>query len=273
MMQMLAPDLLDRRALALLQLLDPTGRPFLGGASIVALPVTDNENPKLRIIAKQQGRWAILEALGLDSHSSSFSSPPNSPALRSVAVPLLVTPNQSHVLPRKVTILLPRSSAPGQIGSGNSIHDAVPATLFPSASSPIAATTAAVRVSVRKRTDGRRVAGALVRVKADNSPLIAHGITDNQGEALVLFPQFPMSFTGNGTTPVPFITGRVRAAADPAFSALIADDLMPGGPSALRPTQIPDPDDLIQRLSIPASGGTAVQISNRAIAAVSVECP
>lgn len=273
MMQMQSLDLLDRRALALLQLVDPLGRPYQGAAAIRALPLADDPNPRVQLLAKQQGRWAVLEAPGLHNHSASFNTPPSTPALRSVEIPLLIVPDDASVQPRKLMLLLPRSSAAGQIGSGNSVQDPVPVTLFASPASPIAATTAAVRVSVRKRTDGRRVAGALVRVRVDGEPFTAFGITDDQGEALVLFPAFPMSFTGSGTTPSAFIAGHVRAAADPAFSALIDDDRPSGGKAVLAPSQIPNPDDLIDRLSIPASGGADVQISTRSITTVSVECP
>ena len=67
-MRMLNPDLLDRRALALVELRDPFGRRLPSPARI--------EGDGLRVVAKGGGRFAIVAAAGFASHESAFFAAP-----------------------------------------------------------------------------------------------------------------------------------------------------------------------------------------------------
>ena len=64
MTMMLSPDLLDRRALALIALVDQFGRPLAGPAQLTG--------EGLRNVAKPGGLWAVLACSGLEAHVFAF---------------------------------------------------------------------------------------------------------------------------------------------------------------------------------------------------------
>ncbi|HEY6815422.1 MAG TPA: hypothetical protein VI168_07785, partial [Croceibacterium sp.] len=84
MTMMLTPDLLDRRALALLALVDPFGRPLRGPALL--------SGEGLRTVAKPGGRWAILACKRLEAHAAAFEAAPDSPAQGSVGCAIDIRP-------------------------------------------------------------------------------------------------------------------------------------------------------------------------------------
>src|SRR5689334_5934611 len=106
MTMMLAPDLLDRRAAGLPALAAP-GRP--------AGELADSASAKgVRVVAKSGGRIAVLAAPGLEAHSAAFESAPATPALRSRAIALDLTPTGGRLLPRRFVLKLPRNPDPAQ---------------------------------------------------------------------------------------------------------------------------------------------------------------
>ncbi len=256
MMTMLRPDLLDRRALALVQLLDALGRPLAATARMTA--------PALRLYAKGSGRYAVLGAAGLEDYAASFATPA-APALRSVSLPVDIVPGDGAHLPRRFTLALPRDPDPAQRGTAASLFDAIPVALLPSPAAGIPATAAAVRVTVRKRNDGRRVAGALVRVASDNGRFTATGMTDATGEALVLIPAFPGAFPGPGAKLQDFLPGKVTAVADPARAVLVAEDglLAAQAEAARQVAGFADPDALAAAFPAPSAGAVAIRLSTR----------
>ena len=81
---MLTPDLLDRRALALLRMVDVHGRPVAGPVRI--------EGEGVRTVAKAPGHFAVLAAAGFEDHVAAFLAPPAAPALQSRNVAIDLTP-------------------------------------------------------------------------------------------------------------------------------------------------------------------------------------
>jgi hypothetical protein len=145
--------------------------------------------------------------------------------------------------------------------------------LLPSPRCAIPATSAAVRVTVRKRTDGRRVANALVRVASDNGQFAAQSVTDAAGEALVIVPNFPMSFTGGGGSVADGLPAKVTAVADPATAVLVEDAevLAALAGASGRASGWADPDALADAFPVPGSGAVAIRLSTRAVATTEVE--
>ena len=99
MTMMLSPDLLDRRALALLLPLDVYGHPagnqlLVRGDGIVS-------------VRKRDGSLAILEAPGFEDYCASFA-PPSSPAPGSKAIAMDLEPVTSDRSPRRFNLRLPR---------------------------------------------------------------------------------------------------------------------------------------------------------------------
>jgi hypothetical protein len=265
MTMMLSPDLLDRRALALIALLDPFGRALDGPAQLTG--------EGLRTVAKSGGRWAILACNGLEAHVASFEAPPASPAQGSVTCAIDIRPANAALAPRRAVVPLPRDPDPGHRGQADSLFEPVMITLLPSPRCPIPATSAAVRVTVRKRNDGRRVANALVRVVSDNGQFAAHAVSDAAGEALVIVPDFPMSFTGGGGSVADGLPAKVTAVADPATATLVEDALVVAALADARRQAggWVDPDTLEDGFPVPATGAATIRLSTRAVATTEVE--
>lgn len=262
---MLSPDLLDRRALALLALVDPFGRPLVGPALLTG--------DGLRTVAKSEGRWAVLGCKGLEAHVGSFESAPASPAQGSVACAIDIRPADAGLAPRRAVVPLPRDPDPANRGEDDSLFEPVTIALLPSPRCPIPGTSAAVRVTVRKRNDGRRVANALVRVASNNGQFAAQSVTDAAGEALVIVADFPMSFTGGGGSVSAALPAKVTAVADPASAVLIEDADVSAAlaGAATQSSGWPDPDALADAFPVPAAGAVNVQLSTRQVATAEVE--
>jgi hypothetical protein len=265
MTMMLAPDLLDRRALALIALVDPFGRPLVGPALL--------SGEGLRTVSKSGGRWAILAYRGLESHVGSFESAPAAPNNGSVDCAIDIRPADRGLAPRRATVPLPRDPDPASRGQADSLFEPVTIVLLPSPQCSVPGTSAAVRVTVRKRNDGRRVANALVRVASNNGQFTAQSVTDAAGEALVIVPDFPVSFTGGGGSVSAGLPAKVTAVADPATAVLIDDADVPAALASAggQSSGWPDPDALADALPVPASGAAAIQLSTRVVATADVE--
>ena len=264
MTMMLSPALLARRALALLALVAPLGRPLLGPARL--------SGDGVRTAAKPAGRWALLAAAGLESHVSAFAAPPATPAQGAVGCAIDIRPYSGALAPRRAVVPLPRDPNPDHKEQADSLFAPVTIALRPSPACPIPPTGAAIRVTVRKHGDGRRVANALVRIASDNGQYAAQSVTDAAGEALVIVPNFPLAFTGSGGAVSDALPAKATAVADPAKSVLVADEDVAAAraSAALLDGDYPDPDALAAAFAAPASG-TALQLSARAVATAEVE--
>lgn len=264
MTAMLSPDLLDRRALALIALTDPFGRPLAGPAALAGAG--------LRTIAKPGGRWAILSAAGLEHHTGQFLEAPASPTAGAVKLALDIRPYDGALAPRRAVVTLPRDSDPAHREQADSVFQPVPIALLPGPTCPVPATSAGVRVTVRKRGDGRRVANALVRVASSNGQFSARAVTDAAGEALVIVPDFPLAFTGSGGSVADGLPAKATAVADADGAVLVADAEVAAARAraAGQSGGFPDPDALGAAFAVPASG-TNVRLSVREIATADVE--
>lgn len=263
-MMMLSPDLLDRRALALVELRDPWGRPLISPARL--------SGEGLRVVAKGGGRFAIVAAAGFAAHESTFAAAPQAPAIGSVGLRLDIAPADSAFAPRSAVLKLPRDPDPDHGGQPGSVFQAVAIALLPAPQSPIPATAAGVRVTVRKKGDGRRVAGALVRVASADGKFKAHAVTDAAGEALVVLAQFPPSHTGGGGQIADSLEATATVVADPAKIALLSDaEVMPARDVARGQfAGFTDPDALDAALPDPGNGKT-LRLSTRVVATLELE--
>jgi hypothetical protein len=255
MMTMLSPDLLDRRALGAIRLLDPTGSALVSKARI--------SGAGLKIFAKDSGIHLILGAPGLVAHQSTFDTPPGAPALGSKRYAIDVLPDDRRIMPRRAEIRLPRNPDPA---NARSLFTPIDIAMAASADAIIPATSAAVRVVVTQQGDGRRVGGALVRVSSDNGQFSGTGVTNPAGEALVVIPRFPMTHAGGNAALTDDLAGHANVVADPATVLLAAEaELM-----SARFDALPDPDALAEAFPDPG-GGVALRLSVRKPAFVSLQ--
>jgi len=205
---MLRPDLLDRRALALLALTDGYGRPVEGPVSIAAKGV--------RCLGKRAGHVVILDAPGFANYTATFLPTPAAPAIGSTALVLDLTPAQASVMPRRVTIRLPRNPDPALRADPASLFQAERVALSPSPRVRADGNACILRASVSRSSDGAMIENALVRARTDDGKFEAWALTDAAGEAALVFPALPLSFAGPGGTPSPTIACKVVVHADPA---------------------------------------------------------
>ncbi len=260
MMQMMAPDLLDRRALGLIALVDFAGRPVAAPAMLAG--------DGLRFYAKGGGRYALLEAAGFADYTASFDVPPQSPAVGSKSVAVDIQLADPIHMARRATLLLPRSADPADRDKPESLFQPLRITIHPSTAAPVPATAAAVRVNVVHKTNKKLVGNALVRVRSSNGKFVGSGMTNGAGEVLILIPHFPISFTTGGATVEDSLAATVTAVADPA-SVMLTDPEKLTAPPAQQ-AMLADPDTLAAQFAVPA-GGTAIRLSTRKIALAKLE--
>lgn len=182
-MAMLAPDLLDRRALALLRLVDVAGRPVVGPVRI--------EGDGVRTVAKGDGRFALLEARGFDAYTASFDP---IAAASTKTIRLNLTPSAPDVAPRSFGLKLPRNPDPE---APSSLFEPQPVEMLPSVLAGGSGSACTIRVSLRRSDDKRLIEGALVRARSSDGIFAARAVTDARGEACLLFPFLPLSFPGS----------------------------------------------------------------------------
>jgi hypothetical protein len=255
---MLAPDLLDRRALALLRLADVAGRPVLGPVRI--------EGDGVRAVAKGDGRFAVIEARGFEAYTASFD--PIAPAPATI-VRLDLTPAARDVAPRSFDLPLPRAADPD---ATSSLFEPQPVEMLPSALAARSGSACTIRVSVRRGDDSRVIEGALVRARSADGAFAARAVTDARGEACLLFPFLPLSFPG--ATIAAEQEARVVVHVDPdvaRFHAL-AEAGAAAAAAALRISGHPDPDALAAAAPAPDfAAGAAAPLSAGRESAVSLD--
>jgi len=142
----------------------------------------------------RSGLWVIWNAPGLADHTTVFLAPPAAPAAGSVDLPLSVKDLSGRYLPRNATVKLPRDPA-------DVLFEAANVTLYCSPAAPVSPGWAVIRASVKKTADDTRLESALLRVvQTTDSKVLARGLTDDRGEALVVVPGIPVTTfnTGDG---------------------------------------------------------------------------
>lgn len=254
MTMMLTPDLLDRRALALLAFVDAYGRPVEGPVQV--------EGDGVQTVAKGEGRYAVLAAKGLEAYTATFAPTPGTPALRSKPIQLDCTPATRTLAPRGFSLALPRDGDPAHREQADSLFQPVTIELLPTAAGPVLGSAAALRVNVTRAGDGAAIEGALVRAQTDVGLFAARALTDARGEACLLFAALPLSFAGAGASVDPDTPARVIVDVDPAVARFHATADIPAAVAAAATrTDHPDPDALAAALPATFPSGTAFRVA------------
>lgn len=255
MTMMLSPDLLDRRALALLSLVDPTGRPPSGPVRI--------EGVGVRTTAKGAGLVGVLAAPGLEAHERSFAAAPAAPAKGSLAVPLDITPTDRRLAPRRFVLRLPRDPDPAHKAAADSLFAAQVVQLLPSPNATGVGSACVLRVSVRRTTDGAMVENALVRARSDNGQMTTMALTDAAGEAALVFPFVPMTFPGGGGSVNRSLPGKAVVHADPASARFHTAATLSAArqAAAARIRDHADPDKLADQFPPNFASGASIAIT------------
>lgn len=258
MTMMLSPDLLDRRALALLRPVDvyghPAGNLLVRGDGIVS-------------VRKRDGSIAILEAPGFEDYCASLVAP-SSPAPGSKAIAMDLEPVTFELSPRRFNLKLPRDPDPANAGDDASLFQPVGIEILPGPGARLSGSACALRVTVVRKSDKKLVENALVRARTDDQQFSARGLTNALGQATLVFPALPVAFPGAGANLLGEIQAHVVVTADPASANFNAPSALPGRARSTPP--FADPDE-IGSLAADFASGTAVTIGAGRDVALKVE--
>ena len=173
----------------------------------------------------------------------------SAPAAASVV--FTVTDPGASYLPRTFTVQLPRDPDPANAAQPSSLFQPLEVRLLPSSTATIFSGWAVIRARVKKQGQDQVLSGALIRVvNATDQSLMATGMSDARGEALVRVPGVPVTTFDSGSGPVTVneISVNIQTVFDPAI------------------TGVPDPDDLEKRKnSVPSSTAGAKLASGRVL--------
>ncbi len=144
--------------------------------------------------ANRSGLWVVWRANGLEPHTTVFDQAPSAPASGSIPIAFTVDDGRNRYLPRSATVSLPRDSAPANASQPNSLFQPAGVRLYPTSVAPVWPGWALLRAHVKDATSGQPLGGALLRVlRASDNLVLARGMSDPRGEALVAVPGIPIT--------------------------------------------------------------------------------
>jgi len=134
------------------------------------------EAPGASLVRNRSGLYVIRRWDELAAHESEFLSPP------SVRRPARDPETQrdrsaGDYLSVAAQVRLPRVSDPAHAADADSLFQPAVVPLYPSASAPVGANWAVLRVSLSEAASGDALGGALLRVRS-NGAVLARGLTD-----------------------------------------------------------------------------------------------
>lgn len=156
------------------------------------------ESPGAILTRNRSGLYVIRHWDALRAHETEFANPPSIPAPLSLTLNVEVTDPSGRYLPVAVAVHLPR--APDAALMADSLFQAQIVPLYPSPSAAVGNNWAVLRVSLTETATGDALGGALLRVRS-NGTILARGLTDWRGEALVPVAGVPVTtFSENPDT-------------------------------------------------------------------------
>ncbi len=177
---------IDQRVLGALRLVDRVSQVPVRRAMKVSAT-------NASMVRNASGLYVITGAPALASHSREFQQPPTTPAPGSVALSITVEDPQVRYLPRLLRLDLPRDAAPANAGNPDSLFHPLAVLMYPASTASVATNWSSIRVSVTS-TGGAAVAGCLLRVVDEaEGKVLASGLSDERGEALVIVPGVPIT--------------------------------------------------------------------------------
>lgn len=185
------------------------------------VPVADPlvlEGDGVVVLRNRSGLYVIRGWDRLAAHSAAFESPPAEPPVGSIPLDLVVHDRSGRYHSRRLSVALPRDPRPDHATEAGSLFVPVDVTMFPSPLAPLGANWVVLRASVRAAVGGDALGGALLRV-VSNGDVLARGLTDWRGEALVPVPGVPV--TTWSTDPDAVVVTEIPATVDAFFDATV----------------------------------------------------
>jgi hypothetical protein len=223
-------ELLDRRVLGAVRFQDAATNTRIVEGLVV-------ESPQADLRKNRSGLWVLWNVAGLEAHTLAFDSPPAAPPLSSVSVELTVSDASGRYVARKAAIRLPRDPDITHADQAGSLFQPIDITLYPAPNAPVSAGWAVIRAHVRNNATNAPLRGAVLRVvRVSDGQIVARGMSDERGEALVVVPGIPITTfnVGNGPPLAAEIDVNVEAIFDPGAGV------------------VPDPDQVEAESGLPS---------------------
>lgn len=145
-----------------------------------------------RVRRNRSGLYVITEADLLAAHEAAFDAPPALPAIGSVALSATLVDPSGGYLPRIAALAMPRDPAPDHASEADSLFRPIEIAMYPASTAPVGANWAVLRVTLRESASGDALGGALLVVRS-GTQVVARGLSDWRGEALVPVPGVPVT--------------------------------------------------------------------------------
>jgi hypothetical protein len=224
------------------------------------------EGDGVDVLRNRSGLYVIRGWDRLAAHSAAFQFPPAAPPVGSLQLDLVAHDRSGRYHSRRLSVRLPRDPRPDRAAEAQSLFVPVDVTMFPSPLAPVGANWVVLRASVRAAAGGDALGGALLRVLSDGV-VLARGLTDWRGEALVPVPGVPVTTwsTDPDAVVVTEIPATVEAFFDPAAGTRTPAAVIRGGaaPAAL-PTVNPEAIEAA-RAGLPQSSAAVQLAAGRAL--------
>lgn len=218
--------LLDRRMIAAIRAEDPLGRPVIGGVTA--------EAESARFFTKPDGTIILKAWSQLKDFDTAFENQPASPAVGSRTLDFLIKPRGGAVMPRRASIALPRDPDPANATNANSLFRAVTVTMPASAAMAVPGQACGMIAKVVRDTDDAPIAGAVCRLTAAaDAQLTTLGVTNRNGEAMLLIAALPLAVVGAGAQLTEEHDATLELFVDPAAVATNGQDARPLDPDMI----------------------------------------
>ena len=146
------------------------------------------------VVRNMRGYYVVNHAAGLEAHTAAFQQPPALPELGAKPYTFEINDLQKRYLPRLTTLRLPRDPNPANVANANSIFKPIDVAMYPASTATLSYNWSTIRASVSQGPDHLPLRGALLQViDAADGLLLASGISDARGEALVIVPGVPIT--------------------------------------------------------------------------------
>ena len=222
-----------------------------------------------RLTRNHAGLYVLREWSGLADHALAFLAPPPLPAVGALRLDFTVADPAGDYLPRAFRMALPRDPDPARRGSADSLFVPHRVELMRAARAPLGANWSRLDVRVAETASGDALGGALVEVRDTHGALLARGVTDWRGEAVLPVAGVPVTTWSEDADAVVVteIDVRVQAFFGPTQGLRTTQAAADAGraPAAL---PAPDPDRLAADPALRASDPASLPIAARRARAV-----
>lgn len=212
------------------------------------------------VMQNRSGLYVLSGAIALPEHAAAFDAQPGAPLAGSLTLTATIRDPSARYLPRLAAIALPRDPSPLHASLAESLFKPIDIAMHPASVAPVGVNWSVLRVSVNASAGGDALGGALLRVISDGK-VIARGMTDWRGEALVPVPGVPVTTWSDDEDVVVVneISASLELVFDPATgSRTPAADVLAG---RSRAAALVDPDQLEAQAATLPHAAQAVQLA------------